>query len=66
MSLTARSTSLGGGIPPGLAIWSEQNNEGAPDCRGNGAGLYVGTIYGAAGDAVEPGQRLVRRLYDHL
>lgn len=46
ISITAPTTSPGGGIPPGLAIWFDKDNAGALDCRGNGAGLYSGTIYG--------------------
>ena len=46
MSITAPTTSPGPGVPPGLAIWFDQYNEGSLDCRGNGAGLYSGTIYG--------------------
>lgn len=46
ISVTAPTTSPDGTIPPGVAIWFDANNEGALDCRGNGAGVYAGTIYG--------------------
>lgn len=46
VSVTAPAASPAPGIPPGVAIWFDPRNTGALDCRGNGAGLYSGTIYG--------------------
>lgn len=54
-SITAPATSPGQGVPPGISIWFASNNTGSFDCRGNGAGVLQGTIYGARMTLIERG-----------